>query len=100
MGEDDLHVGEIHRDIIDQHRLAVFQAHAATAAHAGAHAGVSGVEDRGQAIFGDDFVDRIADAIGRVAVLGDAMELEALHAEVLDQITGLTRAELALVRVD
>ena len=66
MRDDDRHVGEIHRDVVDMDRLRVFQAQSAAAAHAGAHAGMAGVEDRGQLMLGDHLVELVG-----LAVIGE-----------------------------
>ena len=92
MGEDDLHVGEINRDVVDQHWLAVFEPDPAAAAHSGAHAGVPGVEDRGQPVLGDHLVDRLGHPVGGVCVLHDPVELETFDPEILDQVARLSRA--------
>ena len=58
MGDDDLHVGEGDRHVLDQHRVAVLQPQPAAAAHARADARVAAVEDGRQLVLGDHLVDR------------------------------------------
>ena len=100
MRENDLHVRKVDRDVVDEHRLAPFQPNTAAAAHAGAHARVARVKDRGQLVLRDHLVDRVGDAIGGIDVLHDAVEFEAAHAVPLDEIARLARAHPALARVD
>ena len=51
-------------------------------------------------MFGNHFVDRPGHAVAGIDVLHDVVKLEAAHPVILDQIAGLARAQLALVRVD
>jgi hypothetical protein len=61
---------------------------------------MTGVENRWQAMFGDNFVDRVSHARRRIDILQDVVKLESSDTVVLDQITRLARAKLTLVRVD
>ena len=100
MSEHDLHVGEVDRHVVDQHRLAPLQAHAAAAGQPRAHARMAGVEDRRQLVCGDHLVDRVADGIGRMDVLHDAVEFEPPHPVILNEVARFARTHLASARID
>ena len=74
MRQDDRHVREIHRHVVDRHRVAVLQPDAAAARHAGADAAVAGVKEHGQPGLGEDFVQRVGEAVvrERTAAAADA----------------------------
>ena len=69
-------------------------------AHAGADAGLPGVEQGGHAALGDRLVEHVGAAVVGIEALHGRVELEAADAEVLDQPPRLARAHLALGRVD
>ena len=68
MRHDDRHVRKIHRDVVDRHRVAVFQPDTTAARHACADAAVAGVkEDRQPASANTSTADRPRDRWGRIA---------------------------------
>jgi len=69
MRHDDRHVGEIHRDIIDVHGIAVLQANSAATRHAGTDAAVAGVKNHGQLRRGYHFIERIRGLVVGVKLL-------------------------------
>ena len=100
MRHDDRHVGEVDRDIVDIHRVRIFEPHVVAAAHAGADAGLPCVEQRGLACFLDRLVERIGETVIWEEALHRRVELEALHAELVDEAARLARTHLSLVRID
>ncbi len=100
MCDDHRHVGEIGRDVVEVDRIGVLEFQPAAARHAGADAGMSGVEDGRQLVLGDEFVELIGDRIVREEALHRGVELEALDQAGLDEVAGFPHAHLALVRVD
>ncbi len=100
MREDDLEIGKIRRDVVHVHRVRVFQPHSHAARHAGADAGLAGVEQRDRAAIIDRFIERIGHAVVGVEALHGRMEFEAADAVILDQLARLADTELAFVRVD
>jgi hypothetical protein len=101
VGEDDLHVGKVDRDVVDQHRLAILEPHAAAALHPRAHARMAGVEDGRQLVLGDHLVDRIGHPVIGVRVLHRMpWNLKPLTPWSSIRSPRLARAVLALVRVD
>ena len=68
--------------------------------HAGADAGLAGMEQRRQLRLRDHLVERIDVVVVREEALDDRMELEAAHAEILDQAPRLAHAHLAARRID
>ncbi len=68
---------KVDRDVVDQHRVAVLEAHAAAAAHARADPAVPGVEQHGQPRRLDDLVERVDPRIVRLELLQRRVQLEA-----------------------
>src|SRR5580658_3371723 len=100
MRNDDFHLREISRYVIEVHRIRILQAQAATAGHAGAHAGMTAVENSWQAVFRDDFVHWIGHAVARKKSLARRVKLETFDAVVGEQAAHFAKAELAFVRID
>src|SRR5471032_1729032 len=100
MRDDDLHVGEVSRDVVKVNRFRVLEPQSTAAGHAAADAGMTAVEYRRQSVFGNYFVQRISHAVVGVEALHGRMKLEAAYAALLDQPPRLARAHLALVRID
>src|SRR6516162_6882453 len=61
---------------------------------------MAGVKNRRQFVRGNHLVDRVSDAIGRVDILHDRVELEPAYPVILDEVACLARTHPALVRVD
>ena len=76
---DDGQVGEVSGDVVEEHRVGVAQLDAASAGEAGADAGLPGVEQRGDAEFGESLVERVAAVVG-LECLKAGVELEATYA--------------------
>src|SRR6266536_2109533 len=100
MRDDDRHVGEIHRDVIEVNRIGVFEAQSAAARHAGADAGMAAVEDRRQLVLGNHLIERIRHPGVREETLDGGVELEAADRAGLEQTARLAHAHPSLVRVD
>src|ERR1700733_4802502 len=100
MRHDDRHVREIDCDVIEVHRVRIFEPHVVAGAHPGADTCLTGVEQRRLAGLLDRFVKRVGKAIVREETLHRRMKLEALNAELLDEPARLAGAQLALVRID
>ncbi len=100
MGDDNLHVGEGNGDVFKQHWVGVLQPQPAATAHAAANARVAAVEDGGQLVFVDHFVDWPGHLVGGLEALHRGVELEAFDAVVFHQAARLAAPHLALVRVD
>src|SRR5690625_1289312 len=62
VGQDDVHIREVGRHIVDQHGVGVLQPDTTTAGLAGTHAGLAGVEEGDQAVGLDELVQRVGDA--------------------------------------
>ncbi len=92
--------GKSDGDIVDVHRIAVLQADAAAAGHAGADAAVAGVEDHGHLEFIHHFIERIRAAIAGEEFLQGRMELKAPHATVADEIARFVHCVLPTHGVD
>ena len=88
MREHDLHVGEVDGDVVDVHRVRVFEADAAAARQACPDTGVPGVEQRRDPAFLDHLVQRVDLAGVREERLDVRVELEPADAVVADQPTG------------
>src|SRR6266498_451658 len=99
MRDDDRHVGEIHRDVIEVNRIGVFEAQSAAARHAGADAGMAAVEDRRQLVLGNHLIERIRHPGVREETLDGGVELEAADRAGLEQTARLAHAHPS-VRVD
>src|ERR1700728_332717 len=85
MGEDDRHAGKIDRNVVDEHRVGVFQLDACATRHARPDSGLAGVEQRRQSRFRNRLVQDIGAAIVREKALHRGMKLEAANAEVADE---------------
>ena len=55
-----------------------------------------GVEDGGQAMFRNHLIDGIGDTVGGVAVLRDAVELEAPYAKILNEVARFPCSQFTL----
>ena len=99
VGEDDVQLREVGRDVVDRHRVGVLQPHAAAAGHARADPGRAGMEQRDQPGLGDHLVQRVEGAVVGPEGLRVGVELEPARA-ALHPLARLAHAELALVRVD
>ena len=97
---DDRHVREIHRHVVDEHRVAVLQPDAAAARHPRADPAVSGVKEHGQPRFREDFVERIRDAVVGRKLLEGRMKFEAANAARLHQLARLAHAVGAARGID
>src|SRR6266516_6041462 len=65
MRDDDRHVGEIDRDIIEVNRVGVFEAQSAAARHAGADARMAAMEDCRQLVLGNHLIKWIRHPVVR-----------------------------------
>ena len=63
MRDDDRHVREIRRDVVEVHRVGILQPQPAAARHAGADARMAAVEDRRQLVLGDHLVELVGHAV-------------------------------------
>src|ERR1700733_7539398 len=100
MGHDNRHVWEIDGDVVEVHRVRIFEPHVVAGAHPRADACLPGVEQRRLAALLDRFVKRVGKAIVREEPLHRRMKLEALNAKLLDEPARVARTQLALVRID
>jgi hypothetical protein len=79
MREDDRQIGKVDRDVVDQHRRAVLEAHAPAATGAGSDPAVTGVKDHRHARRLEHFVERIDAAIVRHELLQRRVQFETAH---------------------
>src|SRR5436309_2945154 len=100
MREDDRHIREIDRDVVEQHGLRVLEPDAAPATRRRADAGLPGVEKRRQLGLGDCFVQRVSHAVVGKELLHRRVKLEAPDAEVLDQPPRFAHALCAAMGID
>ena len=59
MGHDDREVGQVDRDVVEQDRVRQPEPDPAAPGHAGADAGLAGVEQGGDAVFRRDLEERV-----------------------------------------
>jgi hypothetical protein len=97
--QNDWHVREVDRDIIDVHRVRVLEANPTAARQARAHAGVPGVEHCWQARLGDDCVQRVGHPVVGEERLQVRVELHPTGS-LADEPASLHHRALAAVRVD
>jgi len=102
MRHDDRHIGEIHRDIVNWHRIAILQAHAAAARHAAADPAVSCMKDAREAGLRKYFVERIGDPVAGRKLLQGRMKFQAVNparrhptARLGDRLRATVRVEAA-----
>src|SRR5260370_19960825 len=100
MGQDDVHVGEIDRHVVDVHRVGVLQTDAAAAVRARSDSGLAGVEQGHKPAGGDDLVERVGTSVVRIEALRARVELEPPDTEVGGQAPGEAHAGCAAGRVD
>ena len=85
MRQDDRQRREVDRDVVDGHRVAVLEAHAAAAGHARADAAVARVEEDRQAGFGKDLVERVRDPVVGEELLQRRVQLEPADDPGIDE---------------
>ena len=100
VGHDDLQVGEVGGDRVEQHRVRQAEPEAAAAGQARADAGLAGVEERRHAGILDRRVERVVRLVARVEALHGGVELEAPHPAVLDEAARSIDRGGAAERVD
>jgi hypothetical protein len=92
--------GEVDGDVVDRHRVAVLEAHAAAAAHPRADPAVPGVEQHGQPRLGEHLVERIGEPVVRHELLERRVQLEPAHAAPREEPPGFVHRGLAARRVE
>jgi hypothetical protein len=100
MGQNDRHLREIDGDIIDRHRIAVFQTDPAATGQAGADSAVACVKEDREPRFGEHFIQRIRRAIVREELLQRRMKLEAVDAAGGDQASCFANGLRSARRID
>ena len=100
MRDDDGHVGEVGGHFIEVHGVGVVQFQAAPAAHSGADAAVTAVEQGGQSGVLNDLVQAVGHTVVGLEFLQGGVEFEALDAVIADESSGLAHTHDAPVRVD
>src|SRR5262245_52048363 len=98
--DDDLHLGKIDRNVVDVHRIGIFQADAPAPRHARADPGLAAVKERDRALRGDRLVEHIRAVVVGIEALGRGMELEPLDAEIAHQAARLLGAGATLGWID
>src|SRR6266852_4482607 len=86
MRNDDRHVREVGRDIVNVHGVRVFELETAAARHTRTDARVTGVENCGQLMLCDDLVKLIGHSIVWEETLQSGMELETLNYAGFDEV--------------
>src|SRR5712692_10714497 len=100
MRNDDRHVGEVGRDIVNVDGVRVLEFETAAARHARTDSRVTGVKNCRQLMLGDDLVKLIGHSIVWEEALQSRMELKTSNYASFDEVTRLTHAHAALMRVD
>ena len=92
--------GKLRRHRVEQHRVRQAQPEPVAAAHAGADAGLPGVEERRDPGILNRRVQRIVRLVARVEPLHGRVELEAAHAMLLDERPRIVHRGRAAERID